>query len=150
MRQMLKKVKLRIESVIENLSSEGLPDGDPEKSVSECFGSLHITDSRVSVTYTEKNEGGEIRSEIICIDGSVTVIRSGAIESELCFIEGETHRSIYSIPPYKFDAEIKAKRVRVDISETNGSIDLLYNMTVGGAEKAARMKIWISQASKQV
>lgn len=146
---MLKKVKLKIESVIENLDPAGLPEGDAEGTVSECFGSLRITDGRVSVTYTEKNEGGEIRSEIVCQGGSVTVIRSGAIESELCFTEGEIHNSVYSIPPYSFDASVRAKRVRVDISENEGKIDLIYNMTVGGAEKAARMKIWISQASKQ-
>lgn len=146
---MLKRVKLKIESEIDNLTPEGLVEGDPEKTVSECLGSLRITDGRISLTYTEKSEGGEIRSEIICLDGRVTVIRSGAIESELCFVEGETHHSIYSIPPYKFNATVKAKRVRVDISETEGRIDLLYNMTVGGAEKAARMKIWISQASSQ-
>ena len=147
---MLKKVKLKIESTIENLSAEGLPEGDCERNLSECFGSLHVTEGRSSITYTEKSEGGEIRSEIICTDGQVSVIRSGAIESQLCFIEGEVHKSVYSIPPYRFDASVKAKRVRVNISENGGSIDLLYNMTVGGAEKSARMKIWISKASRQV
>ena len=146
---MLKKVKLKIESVIDDLGPEGLPEGEPDRSLSECFGSLRISDGRISITYTEKSEGGDIRSEIICLDGQVTVIRSGAIESELCFVEGEAHRSVYSIPPYRFDAEVRARRVRVDVSENEGRIDLLYNMTVGGAEKAARMKIWISQASNQ-
>ena len=147
---MLKKVKLKIESVIDNLSPSGLPEGEPEKSVSECFGFLHLTDGRTSLTYTEKSEGGDIRSEIVCMGGQVSVTRSGAIESELCFAEGETHHSIYSIPPYKFDATVKTKRVRVEIDENEGKIDLIYNMTVGGAEKSARMRIWISQALNQV
>ena len=146
---MLKKVKLKIESVIDNLTPEGLPEGEPERAVSECLGSLRTDGARASLTYTEKSEGGDIRSEIICLEGQVTVIRSGAIESELCFIEGETHHSIYSVPPYKFDAAVRTKRVKVEISDNDGKIDLLYNMTVGGAEKAARMKIWISQASNQ-
>ena len=146
---MIKRVKLKIESAIDNLSPQGLPEGDPEVTISECVGSLRITDGRISLTYTEKNEGAEIHSQMICLDGRVNVIRSGAIESELCFVEGETHHSIYSIPPYKFDASVRAKRVRVAITETGGNIDLLYNMTVGGAEKAARMKIWISQLLHQ-
>lgn len=146
---MLKKVKLKIESVIDNLSSAGLPEGEPEKNISECEGVLRVADGRTSLTYTEKSEGGDIRSQIICLDGQVTVTRSGAIESELCFVEGQTHHSVYSIPPYRFDASVKAKRVRVDIGEEEGKIDLLYNMTVGGAEKTARMKIWILQASSQ-
>jgi uncharacterized beta-barrel protein YwiB (DUF1934 family) len=146
---MLKKVKLKIESTIDNLSPAGLPEGEPEKNISECEGVLRVADGRTSLTYTEKSEGGDIRSQIICLDGQVTVTRSGAIESELCFVEGQTHHSIYSIPPYRFDASVKAKRVRVDIGEEEGKIDLLYNMTVGGAEKTARMKIWILQASSQ-
>ena len=144
---MLKRVNLKIESFIDNLGADGLPEGEPEKAVSECLGSLRISDGRISVIYTEKTEGGDIRSEIVSVGGQVRVARSGAIESELCFIPGETHNSVYSIPPYKFDASVTAKRVRVDVTENGGVIDLLYNMTVGGAEKAARMKIWISQAS---
>ena len=146
---MLKKVRLKIESVIDNLDEGGLPQGESERSVSDCMGSLRMSDGRITLTYTEKNEGAEIRSEIICLDGQVTVRRSGAIESELCFKEGVLHRSLYSIPPYKFDATVIAKRVRVAVTEMGGSIDLIYNMTVGGAEKAARMKIWISQALNQ-
>ena len=146
---MLKKVKLKIESTIYDLGPQELPEGEPEKTVLECFGSLFITYGRTSITYTENSEGGSIRSEIICLNGQVTVIRSGAIESELCFVEGETHHSMYSIPPYKFDAAVEAKRVRVDINENEGTLDLLYNMEIGGAKKAARMKIWISQVSNQ-
>ena len=146
---MLKKVKLKIESTIDNLSSAGLPEGEPEKSISQCEGVLRLSDGRASLTYTEKSEGGEIRTQIVCLDGQVTVSRAGAIESRLCFVEGETHNSIYSIPPFSFDASVKTKRVRVEIGEDDGVIDLLYNMTVGGAEKAARMKIWISQALSQ-
>lgn len=146
---MLKRVKLKIESAIDNLSPVGLPEGECEKSVSECLGSLRINDGVISVTYTEQSEGGEIRSEIVCREGVVTVRRSGAIESEMCFTEGEIHRSVYSIPPYRFDAEVKAKRVRTELTEDGGSIDLIYNMRIGGAEKSARMKIWILQASSQ-
>ena len=146
---MLKRVSLRVESFIDNLSPEGLPEGEPEKTVSECIGSLRISDGRISLIYTENTEGGSIRSEIVCLGDRVYVTRSGAIESELCFIEGEKYHSIYSIPPFKFDAEVEAKRVNVEVDENGGRIDLLYNMTVGGAMKAARMKIWISQASNQ-
>ena len=146
---MLKRVKLKIESAIDNLSPAGLVEGDTEKSTTECLGSLRIGDGIISVTYTEQSEGGEIRSEIFCCDGSVRVRRSGAIESDIYFKEGEIHTSVYSISPYSFDAAVKAKRVRIDVNEMGGSIDLLYNMRIGGAEKSARMKIWILHSSSQ-
>jgi uncharacterized beta-barrel protein YwiB (DUF1934 family) len=66
------------------------------------------------------------------------------------FSEGETHHFIYTIAPYQFDATVTAKRVRTELDSEGGKIDLLYNMNIGGADKNARMKIWISQASKQV
>ena len=141
---MLKRVSLKIESVIDNLTPEGLPEGEAEKSVTQSVGTLRISDGRTSLTYTESTEQGEIRTMIVCLGGQVSVSREGAIVSELCFTEGETHRSIYEIPPFKFDADVRAKRVRVNITESEGLIDLLYNMTIGGAEKAARMRIWIS------
>lgn len=141
---MLKRVNLKIESVIDNLDSAGLTEGESERNVSESVGSLLISGEDVRITYKEKTEGGESESEIICSGGGVTVRRRGAIESELYFKEGETHQSVYSVPPYKFDAEVKTRRVRIELSETGGRIDLFYNMKIGGAEKAARMKIWIS------
>lgn len=141
---MLKRVSLKIESVIDNLTPEGLPEGEAEKSVTQSVGTLRISDGRTSLTYTESTEQGEIRTMIVCLGGQVSVSREGAIVSELCFTEGETHRSIYEIPPFRFDAEVRTKRVRVNVTESEGLIDLLYNMTIGGAEKAARMRIWIS------
>ena len=141
---MLKRVNLKIESVIDNLDSAGLPDGESERSVSEAIGSLRVCGEDVRITYKEKSEGGESESEIVCSGGGVTVRRRGAIESELYFKEGETHQSVYSVPPYKFDAEIKTRRVRIDLNEEGGRIDLFYNMKIGGAEKSAKMKIWIS------
>lgn len=141
---MLKRINLKIESVIDNLDSGGLLDGDSERSVSEFVGSMRVSGDDVRITYKEKNDGNESETEIICSGGGVTVRRRGAIESELYFKEGETQQSVYSVPPYKFDAEVKTRRVRIELSETGGKIDLFYNMKIGGAEKSARMRIWIS------
>ena len=142
-------VKLIIESSIENLDENGLSVGDIEKTVSEAQGRYKFSEQSVILLYHEKSDGGDIRSEISYKDGVLTVKRSGAIESCLQFKEGESHRSIYSIPPYQFDAEVKARRIRVGLDENGGAIDLIYNMKIGGAEKSARMKIWISENSNQ-
>ena len=142
-------VKVKIESSIENLDSAGLPDGDIEKNVSEALGRYKFSEQSVILLYHEKSDGGDIRSEISYKDGVLCVKRSGAIESLMEFREGELHRSVYSIPPYQFDAEVKTRRVRVGLDENGGAIDLIYNMKIGGAEKSARMKIWISESSNQ-
>lgn len=145
----IKEVKLKIESVIENLDSAGLPEGDAERNQSVAEGFLRYNDGEATLTYREESEGGVADSEIYIKDGGITVKRMGAIESTLYFKEGETHTSVYSVPPYKFDAQVYTRKVRIDLGNDGGKIDLFYNMKIGGAEKNARMKIWISLSSNQ-
>lgn len=144
------EVKIKIESTIDNLDSAGLHEGEPEKNLTNAEGFFNYSESECILTYAEEGEGGRAESEIIISDGGVRVKRKGAIESDMYFKEGETSLSIYSVPPYKFDMSILAKRVRIELDENGGKIDLLYNMKIGGAEKSARMKIWILQPSNQI
>lgn len=146
---MICKAKIKIESIIDNLDSAGLPEGDPEKSVSDADGIFRYSNDEARITYKKSSEDGVCETEIVCSFGGVSVKRRGAIESLLYFKEGETHSSIYSVPPYKFDAEIKARRVTVELNEDGGRINLVYNMKIGGAEKSAIMRIWICKASNQ-
>ena len=145
---MIIKVKIKIESTIENLDSAGLVDGDAEKTVTESNGTYRFGEGEAFLNFNEESEGGKIRTEITCLGNSVTVRRDGAIESRMHFSEGESHRSLYIIPPYQFESTVTAKRVRVNLTADGGEIDLVYRMNIGGADKNARMKIWILQASK--
>lgn len=146
---MISRVKIKIESVIDNLDACGLPDGESEKSTQYFDGIYRYSGEEARISYKEENDGGASEAEILVSFGSVTVRRHGAIESELYFKEGESHTSIYSIPPYRFDAEVMAKRVTVDLGINGGKINLVYNMKIGGAEKSAIMRIWISKALNQ-
>lgn len=139
-------VKIKIESYIENLDDSGLSDGDAEKSVTEHIGRYKFDTVGARLRYSEKDESGaETHSDISVKGDTVSVKRSGGVESLMEFCEGEEHLSVYSVPPYRFDAKIETKRVRLDIGEAGGKIELIYLMTIGGAQKKARMKIWISQ-----
>lgn len=137
----IKEARIEIFSVIENLDGAGLPDGDAEKNESRATGFLHVFDDAVLITYTETNDGSTVTSEIKCAGGEVRVIRRGAIVSDMCFAEGVVHSSVYTVSPYSFDAEVKAKKVRYDISADGGRLDILYGMKIGGAEKKCRMTI---------
>ncbi len=145
----IKEVGVKIESSIENLDPSGLPDGDVEKNVAEAEGFLHCREGEILLTYCEKGEGGEVYSEILVVNGGVRVKRKGAIDSDLYFEEGCEHKSLYSVPPYKFDACVTTRRIRNNLTEDGGMLDLFYNMKIGGADKSARMKIWISPISNQ-
>jgi uncharacterized beta-barrel protein YwiB (DUF1934 family) len=146
---MISRVKIKIESIIDNLDESGLADGESEKNVTMVDGIYHYDGSGARISYKEENEGGKSESEILVFSDSVKVSRHGAIESVLFFREGETNSSIYQIPPYRFDAEVTARRVTIELGPTGGRINLVYNMKIGGAEKSAIMRIWISKATNQ-
>lgn len=146
---MISRVNIKIESIIDNLDESGLADGESEKNVTTVDGIYHYDGSGARISYKEENEGGKSESEILVFSDAVKVSRHGAIESVLFFKEGETHSSIYQIPPYRFEAEVSAKRVTIELCPTGGRINLVYNMKIGGAEKSAIMRIWISKATNQ-
>ena len=146
---MISRVKIKIESIIENLDAHGLSDGESEKSTGLFDGVYRFASDGAHITYKENTDGGLCESEILVFSDSVSVKRRGAIISNLYFKEGETNASLYQIPPYSFDAEVTAKRVDIDLNSFGGKINLVYNMKIGGAEKSAIMRIWISKPTNQ-
>ncbi len=139
----IKEASITIKSKIEELDESGLGMGTPEVSESLISGYYYYSDEYVKLTYTERGEGGEVNSEITLRDGAITVLRTGAIESEMRFVCGREHSSVYSVPPYKFDMTVTPRRIRTSFLVSGGELDLYYNMRIGGASKAVRMRIWI-------
>ena len=144
------EAKIKILSAISELDSSGLSVGEEEKSETEVACFYHLFEEQILITYSENSEGGRIDSEITVKNDTVTVKRCGALESELVFAEGKSHSSLYKIPPYAFDAVVTTKKIRRNLSRDGGTLDLHYVMNIGGADKAARMKIWIYPLSKQI
>ena len=140
---MKKSVKVKIESRIENLDGAGLASGDIERSEEELFGKFTPADKGFVLRYSETSEGGEIFSEVSAVGELVRVARRGAIESIFDFKAGVPHSSLYSMGQYSFDVTIVPRRVDVKMREDGGLVDLLYNMNIGGQDKAVRMKIWM-------
>lgn len=136
-------VKIKIESKIENLDEFGVPCGDIERSEQKMLGVMVECDDGFVLRYSESSESGEIATEVSVRGGFVRVARRGAIESSFDFRRGVEHSSVYSMGGYKFDVRILPRRVDTVIDGKGGLVDLFYNMNIGGADKAVRMKIWI-------
>ena len=135
--------RIKIESKIENLDGAGLASGDIERTEQELEGNFSLTDGGFALRYSEKSEGGEIFSEVSADGELVRVARRGAIESTFDFKVGVSHSSLYSMGQYSFDVSIMPRRVDVKLDRDSGFVDLLYNMNIGGQDKAVRMKIWM-------
>jgi uncharacterized beta-barrel protein YwiB (DUF1934 family) len=140
----IKEARITVSSIIENLDDAGLAHGDIERTSCECSGYYNYSDGRVEITYSEQTDGGEVTTTVAREGDAVRVVRHGAIESDMLFTKGVAHTSEYAIPPYRFDCSVMTRRIRDSLDECGGGLDLLYNMSIGGADKAVRMKIWIS------
>ena len=138
----IKSAKLTIHSHIDNF------DSAPEVNDTEYSALIKTTDSEIGIAYEETGEGGKLFCDILVRGERVTVARRGAICSTLVFEEGKEYGSIYEIPPYKFDMAVKTKRLKIDLLPTGGTIDILYEMNVGGAVKKSRMKITVSEVDQ--
>lgn len=139
---MLKKAKLNIYSDIENLDSYGLPEGEAESTKESFTSSFLRQGNEFRMSYSTETEGGALFCDIrVAESGEVTVARRGAIESVLLFEKDGEFNTVYTIPPYKFDMQIKTLRLCASLSDVGGKIDILYLMTVGGAQRRCRMRI---------
>lgn len=123
------------------MTPSGLVDGEAERTEITPDGFLKIGEDVTVITYTENTEGGRVATDITLTETSVTVTRRGAVVSDMVFSEGDTHKSLYQVPPYSFDTEIYTKKIRNNMTRDGGRVDIFYTMKIGGAEKSVRMKI---------
>ena len=135
------KLSLTVNSVIDNLSEAGLPEGDPEINIFTTDGSLTLIEGGYLLGFTEEQDGGSAHTDLYVYPDSVRLIKSGAITSEMHFSEGEMFNTLYCVGPYSFDMTVRTKRIRSSFTECGGELQLIYTMNVGGQEKNVRMKI---------
>ena len=135
------KLSITVNSVIDNLSDAGLPDGEPEINIFTTDGTLALIDGGYLITFTEEQDGGSATNNLYVYEGGVRLVKSGAITSEMRFSEGEVWSTLYCVGPYSFDMVVRTKKIRNSITECGGDLQLIYTMNVGGQEKNVRMKI---------
>ncbi len=140
----IKEMRIKVASEITELTASGAPSGTPEITHENAGAFLHLNDGGMLITYMQESDGVATSSDIEINGGAVLVRRSGGVTSSFLFEEGVSHKSLYSVGPYSFDAEIKTRRIRQGIGENGGRLDLYYTMTIGGADKSVRMSIELS------
>ena len=139
--QDLIKLTLTVHSVIDNLDAEGMPEGEPEINIFTTDGTLGVSEGEYILSFTESDENGTVRSDVYVSAESVTLKKSGAINSEMRFIEGKSYNSLYRVGPYSFDMRVVTKKIRNTLTDMGGELQLIYSMCIGGMNKNARMKI---------
>lgn len=135
------ELEYTVHSVIENLDDNGVIEGEPEVNLITVDGFLKSDGESLFITYAEMSEGGKILTDMTISEGEVKLSRRGAVMLDATFREGESVKTVYSIPPYSFDATLSTKKIRSEITKDGGTLRLHYGMNIGGQEKAVRMKI---------
>ena len=136
----IKEGRFLVRSRIEDLDESGLAT-DAEEIKSESVGFLRAAEDEMLLTYTEGEGEAKVFSQITVRGETVAVNRRGANESSIVLEVGKKHASIYKVPPYSFDMEVEAKRIRNGMSLKGGRLDLFYLMTVGGQARKVRLTV---------
>ena len=136
----IKEGKFLVRSRIEDLDESGLVTG-AEELKSESMGFLRAAEDEMLLTYTEGEGESKVFSQVLIRGESVSVNRRGATESSILLEVGKKQTSIYKVPPYSFDMEVEAKRIRNSMSLKGGRLDLFYLMTIGGQARKVRLTV---------
>ncbi len=138
---MIHHIILNVNSVIDNLTEAGLPDGEPEISIFEVKGIIKESEGTYEIKYAEESEGGRTSVTLLLSDKGARLERHGACECIIPFTEGETVKTVYSVPPYSFDMTVSPLRVRSELTGAGGTVSLIYLMNIGGQDKKVRLRL---------
>ena len=136
----IKEGTFSVRSRIEDLDESGFAT-DAEEIQNTCAGFLREGEGEMLLTYTEGEGEAKAFSQITVRSDSVIVTRRGASESSIRLKVGEKHTSVYKVPPYTFDMEVEALRIRNAMSLKGGKLDLFYLMTIGGQRRKVRLTV---------
>ncbi len=131
-----------VRSHVENLDDFGLTEST-ESDVVTTPCELAVRGGAARISYKTESDGVTTETEITVSRRGVMLARHGGIESVMEFLEGQTTKTLYRIPPYAFDAEIDTKRIKNTLSGDGGTLELLYLLSIGGAKKKMRLSLTV-------
>ena len=77
-------------------------------------------------------------------DKRVTLTRSGKVNSQMVFEEGRAHTSLYETPFGELSVDIQTSRLRHNLTERGGVLDLRYSIAVeqtAAGENTVRLRV---------
>jgi uncharacterized beta-barrel protein YwiB (DUF1934 family) len=95
-------------------------------------GTLTQTEKGWKLTYEESDLTGlkGVTTTFQIEPGMITLSRKGPLNSEMVFREGQFHESLYRMEFGALMITVCASKVRYDISEKGGTIDLTYAIEI--------------------
>lgn len=105
---------------------------DPDETRLMTPGTMTIEGETVTLTYEETElTGMEGTTTKFVVDGDViTLIRSGAVNSQMVFQEGVQHTSLYETPFGELAVDIQTSYLAYNLNEHGGTMDMKYSIAV--------------------
>lgn len=108
-------------------------DIDPDGTELLTAGTMEwLDEGRVLLEYQETElTGMEGTTTTFDVNGSkVTLTRTGTVNSQMVFEEGRQHTSLYETPFGEMTVDIQTSRLRHNLSERGGVMDIKYSIAV--------------------
>ena len=107
-------------------------DIDPDATELMTEGTMEVTGDGIVLSYEESElTGMEGTTTTFEVKGPrVTLIRSGAVNSQMVFEEGRQHTSLYETPFGELSVDIQTSELKHNLSERGGLMEIKYSIAV--------------------
>ena len=119
--------------VLLSIRGEQYFDGiDPDATELMTEGFMTLTEDGMVLSYEESElTGMEGTTTTFEVKGPrVTLIRSGAVNSQMVFEEGRQHTSLYETPFGELSVDIQTSELKHNLSERGGLMEIKYSIAV--------------------
>ncbi len=123
--------------------SKIVTDGDALHTDMTADGIFYRENATYVLEYDNKEQA--CKTKVVVDVNSVSVTHTGAVETCMVFKNGYTHKSSYGIEYGDIDMEIRTERIFADVNSEGGSIELWYELLLGGSVSDAKMMIEITK-----
>ncbi len=125
------------------LISRIVTDGDALNTDMTTDGVFYKENGTYVLEYENREQA--CRTKVVVDVNSVCVTHTGAVETCMLFKNAYTHKSSYGLEYGDMDMEIRTERIFADVNNDGGSIELWYELWLGGSVSDAKMIIEITK-----
>ena len=123
------------DNVIISIKGKQVNENGPDEMELVTEGRMICNDKGVLVSYQETELTGlQGTTTMLRINGPVfTLLREGTVNSQMVFEEGRRHLTMYSTPYGALTMGVNTRKMKVDLDETGGEIEIDYALEVDHA-----------------
>ena len=107
-------------------------DVDPDATELMTEGTMTLRGSDIYLSYQESElTGMEGTTTTFAVEGArVTLLRTGTVNSQMIFEEGEQHTSLYETPFGELTVDIQTSKLIHNLSERGGLMEIKYSIAM--------------------